>query len=207
MFGVQPSVVAFDGAGGRFGLIAASEIPSALRTISEQGLMGYTAGLFEWVVGPGEEFSSEPVFYYGYSGPVTTTASSASTPLDRTLEGRYMDFLKDRIGLAAETAPMHGPQWMTWAYFYDKIEDKLVRELAAIAARCGFTEMLSDDGRQKGRLGTQAETSKFPDFAATAEFVRSQGMKLGLWVSCYRDRDSPDLADMPDGRTADHHSR
>ena len=71
MFGVQPSVVAFESPGARYGLIAASEIPSALRTISEQGAMGYTPSLFEWVLGPGEEFASEPVFYYGYSGPVT----------------------------------------------------------------------------------------------------------------------------------------
>jgi hypothetical protein len=200
MFGVQPSVVAFEGPGSRFGVIAASEIPSALRTITEQGAMGYTRGLFEWVVGPGEEFTSEPVFYYAYSGPVTAMGAAVSTPLDRTLEGRYMDFLKQRVGIAAETAPMHGPQWMTWAYFYDKIEDKLVRELTAIAARAGFTEMLFDDGWQKGRLGTQVDTAKFPDFAATAEFVRSQGMKLGLWVSCYRDTDAPDLADMPGAR-------
>lgn len=201
MFGVQPSVVAFDGPGGRFGLIAASEVPSALRTISDQGAMGYTRGLFEWVVGPGESFTSEPVFYYGYSGSVTTTASSASTPLDRTLEGSYMEFLKRHVGIAAETAPMHGPQWMTWALFYDKIEDKLIRQLAAIAGRSGFTEMLLDDGWQKGLLGTEVDTTKFPDFAATADFVRAQGLKLGLWVSCYRDTDSPDLKDMPDGRS------
>lgn len=207
MFGVQPSVVAFDGPGGRFGLIAASEIPSALRTISEQGAMGYTRGLFEWVLGPGEEFTSEPVFYYGYSGAVTTTAASVSTPLDRTLEGPYMEFLKRHVGIAAETAPMHGPQWMTWALFYDKIEDKLIRQLATTAARAGFTEFLFDDGWQKGLLGTQVDTAKFPNFADTAAFVRSQGLKLGLWVSCYRDTDSPDLTDMPGGRSLPAMSR
>jgi hypothetical protein len=200
MFGVQPSVVAFDAPGGRYGLIAASEIPSALRTITEQGAMGYTNGLFEWVLGPGEEFASEPVFFYAYSGAAMPTVSSVSTPLDRTLEGPYMDFVRQRIGVAADTAPMYGPQWMTWAYFYDKIDDKLIRELATIAARAGFTEMLFDDGWQKGRLGTAVDTQKFPDFAATAEFVRSQGLTLGLWVSCFRDRDSADLRDMPEGR-------
>jgi hypothetical protein len=111
-----------------------------------------------------------------------------------------MDFLKERVGIAAETAPLHGPQWMTWAYFYDKIDDKLVRELAAIAGRSGFTEMLFDNGWQKGLLGTQVDTAKFPDFRATADFVRAQGMKLGLWVSCYRDADAPDLANTPGGR-------
>lgn len=200
MFGVQPSVVAFDAAGARYGLIAASEVPSALRSITEQGAMGYTPGLFEWVLGPGEEFVSEPVFYYGYSGAARATVSSVSTPLDRALEGPYQEFIARQVGVAAATAPMHGPQWMTWAYFYDRIDDKLVRQLADIASRAGFTEMLFDDGWQKGRLGTEVDQQKFPNFAATAAYVRSKGMVLGLWVSCFRDRDSRDLAAMPEGR-------
>jgi hypothetical protein len=200
MFGVQPSVVAFDSPGARFGLIAASEVPSALRSISEQGAMGYTRGLFEWVLGPGEEFTTEPVFYYAYSGAVAVTPWAASTPLDRALEGPYMDFLRERVGVAADQAPLHGPQWMTWATFYDKIDDKLIRQLASIAGRSGFTEMLLDEGWQKGLLGSQPDPVKFPDFAATAEYVRAQGMKLGLWVSCYRDAGSPDLAAVPSAR-------
>ncbi|MBI5085375.1 MAG: hypothetical protein HZB13_12355 [Acidobacteria bacterium] len=200
MFGVQPSVVAFETPGSLAGVIAASEVPSALRSISDQGAMGYAPGLFEWVVGPGEEFTSEAVFYFGFSGLARRTASSVSTPLDRAIEGPYMEFLRRHVGIAADSAPMHGPQWLTWAYFYDRIDDKLVRELAGIAGRAGFTEMLLDDGWQKGRLGTEVDTVKFPDFGATAEFVRSQGLALGLWVSCFRDRDSRDLRDMPDAR-------
>jgi hypothetical protein len=197
LFGVQPSVVAFDSPGSRYGLIAASEIPSALRTITDQGAMSYTPTLFEWILGPGEEFTTERVFYYAYGGPVTPTASSVSTSLDRALEGPYMEFLNRHIGIAAATAPIHGPQWMTWAYFYDKIDDKLVRQLTDIASRSGFSEMLLDDGWQKGRLGIDVDTAKFPDFAATGEFIRSKGMKFGLWLSCFRDRDSRDLAAMP----------
>jgi hypothetical protein len=200
LFGVQPSVVAFENRGSTYGFIAASEVPSALRTITDLGAMGYTPSLFEWVVGPGEEFTSEPVFYYGYQGLVLETISAASTPLDRALEGRYMDFLHKHIGIAADSAPIHGPQWMTWAFFYEKIDDKLVRQLAGIASRSGFTEMLLDDGWQKGRLGTDVDTAKFPDFAATAEFIRSKGLALGLWLSCFRDRDSRDLAAMPNAR-------
>jgi hypothetical protein len=200
MFGVQPSVMAFEAPGARYGLIAASEIPSALRFISDQGAMGYTDSLFEWVLGPGEEFTSEPVFYYAYDGPVRDTVSAASTPLDRTIEGPFQEFLRRHIGVAAESAPMHGPQWMTWAYFYDRIDDRLVRQLADIAARAGFGEMLFDDGWQKGRLGTEIDTHKFPDFAATSEFIRSKGLALGLWVSCFRDLDSRDLAELPAGR-------
>ena len=73
-----------------------------------------------------------------------------------------------------------------------------MRQLADIAARAGFTEMLLDDGWQKGRLGTEVDTANFPDFAATAAFIRSKGLALGLWLSCFRDRDSRDLAAMPD---------
>ncbi len=200
MFGVQPSVVAFEAPGGAEGLIAASEVPSALRTISDQGAMGYTAALFEWVLGPGEEFVSEPVFYFGYSGAVRATISGMSMPLDRAVEGPYLDFVRRVIGVAADKAPMHGPQWLTWAYFYDKIDDKLVRQLAGIISQAGFTEMLLDDGWQKGRLGTEVDTVKFPDFAATSRFIREKGLALGLWVSCFRDLDSRDMRDMPDAR-------
>jgi hypothetical protein len=200
MFGVQPSVVAFEVQGGGAGLIAASEAPSALRMISDQGAMGYTAGLFEWVLGPGEEFASEPVFYFGYSGAVKPTISGVSTPLDRAVEGPYMEFVRRVIGVAADRAPMHGPQWLTWAYFYDKIDDALVRRLADIISQAGFKEMLLDDGWQKGRLGTEVDRFKFPDFAATSEYIRGKGMHLGLWVSCFRDADSRDMQAMPEAR-------
>ena len=200
MFGVQPSVVAFESPGSRYGLIAASEIPSGLRSISDDGAMGYMRGLFEWVLGPGEEFSSEAVFQYAYAGEVSGGDGAISTPLDRTLEGNYMEFLRSRIGIAADSAPLHGPQWMSWAPFYDGIDDALIRELASIAGRAGFTEMLIDDGWQKGLLGTEVDPKKFSDFDSTAEYIRSQGLKLGLWVSCYRDADSADLVAIPQGR-------
>ncbi len=200
MFGVQPSVVAFEAQGGAAGLIAASEIPSALRGISDQGALGYTPGLFEWVLGPGEEFTTEPVFYFGFSGAVRPTLSGASTPLDRAVEGPYLRFLQEVVGIEADRAPFHGPQYLTWAYFYDKIDDPLVRRLAGIVSRAGFTEMLLDDGWQRGRLGTEVDTAKFPDFAATSEFVRAKGLSLGLWVSCFRNTDSPDMRAMPEAR-------
>jgi hypothetical protein len=90
---------------------------------------------------------------------------------------------------------------MTWAHFHQGIDDKLVRELAGLASRAGFAEMLLDAGWQKGRLGTEVDTVKFPDFAATADFIRSKGMALGLWVSTFRDRDSRDFAAVPEGRS------
>ena len=53
----------------------------------------------------------------------------------------------------------------------------------------------------KGRLGTEPDTKKFPDFADTCRYIQSRGLKLGLWLSCFRDPDSPDLRQLPDARS------
>jgi hypothetical protein len=58
-----------------------------------------------------------------------------------------------------------------------------------------------DQGWQKGLVGTEPDADKFPDFAATARYVHGLGMKLGLWVSCYRGADSADMQKMPDARS------
>src|SRR5690606_23113767 len=58
--GAGPSVIAFGTEDGASGVIAVSEIPSALRETRETGAMGYSKELFEWVLGPGEAFVSEP---------------------------------------------------------------------------------------------------------------------------------------------------
>ena len=112
-------MVTFEVLGGAAGLIAAGEVPSALRSISEQGAMGYTVLLFEWILGLGEEFESEPVFYFGCSGEVRATGAGASTPLDLAVEGPYIEFV---------------------------LHDPLIGQLGDITSRAGFTEMLPDDG-------------------------------------------------------------
>ena len=197
--GAESSLTAFDAADGSFGVIAASEVPSALRSMGEDGRMGYREELFEWVLAPGESFVSEPVFLYAYAGQVQNTPSARSTPRDRAVEGPYMEFLKQYLGIGVDAAPIHAPQWMTWATFYHTIDDAIVRSRAELAAQAGFAQILLDDGWQRGRLGTEPDRTKFPDFAATSRFVRERGLGLGLWVSCYRDADSEDLRKMPDG--------
>ncbi len=199
-YGSESSIVGFGNREGTHGIIAASEVPSALRHIDETGQQGYRDEFFEWVLGPGESFLSEPVFHYAYSGEVRRTISAVSTPLDRTVEGAYMRFVRKVIGIASDSSPFSAPQWLTWASFGPKIDDTIVRQSADILARAGFAQMLLDDGWQKGRLGTVVNTTSFPDFAATTAYVRSKGLTLGLWVSCFRDLDSPDLQAMPENR-------
>ena len=88
-YDAESSVVALCTEDGTLGVIAANEVPSALRGMAPQGAMGYRPEYFEWILGPGETFVSEPVFHYAFHGAVQKTVSALSTPLDRTLEGPY----------------------------------------------------------------------------------------------------------------------
>jgi hypothetical protein len=163
--------------------------------------MGYTPGWFEWVLGPGETFTTEPVFLYAFSGPVTRTVSATSRPLDRALEGPYMNFLRQRIGIAADSAPLDVPIWISWAQFGPSVNDKLIRQQADVAAKAGFVMFQIDDGWQRGRLGTEPDTRKFPDIEDTWRYIHAKGLKLGLWLSSIRDAESKDLKAFPDGRS------
>lgn len=199
--GAVSSVMAFSNSDQTRGVIAVSEAPSALRMIGQTGTMGYAEEHFEWVLGPGETFGSEPVFVYGFEGKAWKTASAVSTPLDRTLEGPYMKYLEEVIGVVAAKRPLHSPTWCTWTNLSSNINDAILREQADLAARCGFKMLLIDDGWQRDRHGTEPHPEKFPDFAATARYIRSRGLALGLWVSCFRSIGSPDLKQHPNGRS------
>ncbi|NQU21144.1 MAG: hypothetical protein HQ567_07660 [Candidatus Nealsonbacteria bacterium] len=195
--GAVSSVIALGTADRSTGVIAVSEIPSALRDIRPNGSTGYTSTLFEWVLGPSESFVSERVFHFAYHGKVQETISGTSTPLDRAVERPFKTFIARHVGLASGTGPIHSPLWASWSNFGPKVDDRIIRTQADIAARCGFVAFQIDDGWQRDRLGTEPHRGKFPDFDATCRYVRDKGLKLGLWVSCFRTPDSPDLKALP----------
>jgi hypothetical protein len=199
--GAGSSVISLGTEDGARGLIAVSEIPSALRQTRETGAMGYSDELFEWVLGPGERFVSEPVFLFGYSGEVRKTVSAVSTPLDRTLESVYLRFLRKHVGVAADSGPIEAPQWCSWSNFGTDINDANIRQQAAIAARCGFALILLDQGWQRYLISTQPDPEKFPDFESTSRYIHSLNVKLGLWVTCYRPQDSAEMRAMPEARS------
>ena len=200
-YGAQSSVVAFASQNQTRGLIVANEIPSGLRALADNGAMGYATDWFEYVLGPGETFTSEPVFLYAFSGPVKKTISAISRPLDRAVEGPYMNFLRQRIGITADSAPLEFPVWISWAQFGPNVYDQLIRQQADLAARAGFAMFQIDDGWQRGRLGTEPDTKKFPDVQQTWDYVHSRGLKLGLWLSSIRDAESKDLKAFPNARS------
>ncbi|MCF7956174.1 MAG: hypothetical protein K9M75_10255 [Phycisphaerae bacterium] len=196
--GAVSSIVGFGNSAETKGAVFASEVPSALRSIDDTGAMGYTKEYFEWILGPAESFVSEPVFIYGYSGDVVKTVSGSSTPLDRAVEKPFKKFLKEHVGVASTGVEIPAPLWCTWTNFAQNVTDEIIREQADIAARAGFELLQIDDGWQRGRLGAIPDTTKFPDFLSTCEYVRSKGIGVGLWVSCFRQADSDDIKALPD---------
>ena len=195
--GATASIIAFSNADNTQGVIVASEVPSALRSISAQGASGYNSDNFEWVIGPAESFVSEPTFLFGFSGEVVRTPSAESLPLDRAVEGSFKDFLREHLGVSTARTQIAAPLWCSWSNFGPKLTDAIVREQADLAVRCGFAVMQLDDGWQKGRLGTRPDEKTFPRFSETCDHIRSKGLRLGLWVSCFRDRDAADFTALP----------
>ena len=195
--GATSSIIAFTQPDNTKGVLVASEVPSALRTITAAGAAGYSTNYFEWVVGPAESFVSEPTFLYGYSGAVIKTVSAESLPLDRAVEGGFKAFLREHLGLSPAHVRIPSPLWCSWSNFGHLINDKLIREQADIAAKCGFAMMQLDDGWQQDRLGITPDAKTFPDFDATCDFIRSKGLRLGLWVSCFRSREAGDFKALP----------
>lgn len=196
--GAVSSIVGFSNSKQTKGAVFASEVPSALRIINDNGSMGYNKEHFEWILGPAESFVSEPIFIYGYSGDVVKTISADSIPLDRAVERPFKRFLKEHIGVASTQVEIPAPQWATWTNFGPEVTDAIVREQAEIAARAGFVLFELDDGWQRGRLGVTPDPDRFGDLLSTCQYVRSLGLRMGLWVSCFRLRDSEDIKALPD---------
>jgi len=195
--GAGASVVAFSHTDKRRGVISASEIPSALRSISDTGASGYNSEYFEWVLGPAENFISEPVFMYGFSGEVIQTPSVESLPMDRAVESGFRAFLKEHLGISPGHLEIPAPQWASWSNFGPEITDAIVREQVDIAARCGFVLFEMDDGWQIDRLGRDPNTERFPAFKETCDYILSKGVQLGLWVACFRSPDAVDFKALP----------
>ncbi len=204
--GAVSSVRGFTNRDKSTGLIAASEVPSALRCIGEDGRMGYS-GYFEWVLGPAESFVSEPVYIYAFNGESYPTISGVSTGLDRTVEGLFKKYLYEVVGLLSFDAGSLSPIWCSWSNFGALINDGNIREMANIASEAGMKTLLLDAGWSEAvntktfiPIGMSPDRGKFPDFQGTCNYITGSNLKVGLWVTCYRDPElSEDFKVLPDG--------
>ena len=196
---VAASIRSFANSDETYGLILGSEVPSATRSLDvNTGTMGYANAYFEWILQPGGRFVSEAVSYYAFNGEIKKTVSAVSTPLDRCVESQYQSFLDQCIGVVANHSDLHAPRYCTWSNYAQFINEDIARQIIPIAAQCGFETFQIDDGWQYDRLGTEPDPKKFPNFDSLTDLVAAKGMSLGLWVSCYRSKDSKDLRVLPD---------
>jgi len=87
----------------------------------------------------------------------------------------------------AKTPPMG---WNSWNKFQRRVDDKVVREVAAAMAKnamkdAGYVYINIDDTWQGTRdaKGNIQANEKFPDMKALADYVHGLGMKLGIYSS------------------------
>lgn len=87
-------------------------------------------------------------------------------------------------------APAPPMGWMTWNYFGENINEKLVKEMADAMAQngmlnAGYEYLMIDDGWQGGRDKKNnliPDVEKFPSgIKALADYVHSKGLKLGIY--------------------------
>ncbi len=188
--GIESSIIAFHNADASAGVIVASEVPSKLRSISEKGASGYNRGFFEWVLGPGESFDSEPVLIYAFSGESYPTVSAISTAMDRCVEGEFKQFLKKNILKTTADIGTLVPVFCTWTNYAASIDERNMHEAADIASNIGFQCFQLDAGWSEtgGNWGVSTpypEKNKFPDLVGLMDYIRTKKMNAGLWYSIF----------------------
>ncbi|WP_326325031.1 hypothetical protein [Parapedobacter sp. 10938] len=191
--GAVSSIRAFSHSNKTHGVLQVSEVPSALRTISAQGSMGYSLDHFEWVLGPAEQFSSEPVFTYAYAGLPTQTISAISTAMDRAVETDFQQYLQQVVGIKVFDPSLFAPLWCSWSNYGPLINDENMRKAADIAADIGIKTLLLDAGWSEAnspnaiaRFSVVPDSANFPDFSETMAYIRNKRLNAGLWITCFR---------------------
>ncbi len=190
--GIDPSIVAFSDSSASKGIISASEIPSKLRHLSLDGTSGYNPDYFEWVIGPGESFESEPVFLYAFSGESFPTVSAVSTALDRCVETTFNTFLKEKILRTVARSKSIAPVFCSWTNYSANINDDNMHTATDIASRMGFHCFQLDAGwSDTGPKGGWAVSTpkpnpqNFKDLDGLSQYIRSKNMEPGLWYSVF----------------------
>jgi len=205
--GVSSSIMAFSDPTLSKGVISVSEVPSRVRELSVTGSSGYSDSHFEWVLGPSESFESEGVFIYAFSGASYPTVSSVSTALDRCVESDFRTFLKQHILSPFNSGAIPAPLWCSWTNYSANINALNMAKAADVAKRIGFKCFQLDAGwYDQGPGGGWAPSGRnpaperFSDLAGFGKELRDNRIRLGLWISVFRnEQKSDDLEAIPSG--------
>jgi len=193
------ALVVFHNTEHRQSMALGNEAPGVLKRVSYHldGTAHIEAGLthpgqdfpFRKWLKPGESWTSPAVFIALQAGNDNPTA---------LINGIVADYVRKHMGIRLSQVK-EKPVFVynTWYPFYTFVSDSLIRELARAAAECGIREFVIDDGWEVNyNLKTsekpwgrnygdwQVDRNKFPnDLKATFDYIRSLGMKPGLWIS------------------------
>ncbi len=182
----------------RLGIAIGNEAPgitkrTAFHTVSdnlEAGLThtGQDYPFRKWI-GPGEEWESPKTFIAVY-----TNRDDGYQVINDEVNAFITQYMQPRI-VQLKEKPVF--VYNTWYPFRTYVSDTLVRDVAKAAAECGIQEFIIDDGWQinigsktsdlawGGNYGDwKVDESKFPGgLKPTFNYIRSLGMKPGLWMS------------------------
>ncbi len=129
----------------------------------------------KWVK-PGESFETPQVF--------TMVYNNHKNPED-LLNTTVLDFVRKHMGIRlSELKEKPTFVYNTWEPFTKNINEKLIMELAKAAAAAGMKEFVIDDGWEDNYGDWGIDKTKFPNgLKPVFDYIKSLGMKPGLWVS------------------------
>jgi alpha-galactosidase len=182
----------------RRGIAIGNEAPGVLKRTAyhteknnlEAGLTHKHQGIpfCKWL-SPGEKWQSPKTFiclYYGTDNGFDVINGDVNTFIIRHMNTRI-------VSLSAKPVFVYN----TWNPFRTFVSDSLIREVAKAASECGIQEFIIDDGWQINEGGASSDKAwgrnygdwivdqtKFPGgLKPTFDYIRSLGMKPGLWIS------------------------
>jgi len=182
----------------RLGIAIGNEAPgvikrTAFNTISDNLEAGLTHPdqdfpFRKWLES-GEKWESPKIFIAVYSN-----RDNGYEVINREINVFTTLFMQPRI-VQLKNKPVF--LYNTWNPFRTFIDDSLIRDVARAASECGIQEFIIDDGweinsgGQTSKLGWGnnygdwiVDENKFPGgLKPTFDYIRSLGMKPGLWIS------------------------
>ena len=163
------------------GFIVASEAPGPLKRMevyaqAARVCVGYNRDdetIFEWLLAPGESFTTPAGFILTFATPIPQDA----------VDSDFARFVADRLTVCAP-AQVPSVTVNTWQPFETRIDSPLLREQIGLAAELGVDAYQVDDGWYD-RLGDwHDDRAKFPNgLVEIAELARAHGMRFGLWMA------------------------
>jgi alpha-galactosidase len=130
---------------------------------------------FKKSLDPGKSFTSPGAFICFFDGPKWQDA----------FEGHFAHFVRDYLDIRLferDSYPLF--YYCTWNPFRTEINSGLIRELADALAGTGVDVLIIDDGWEDFYGDWNSHPVKFPEgIEKTCEYIRSKGMKPGLWFS------------------------